>query len=142
MAHQSPKPYAMLFCDQILRDDMGKRSLIGLFDRVEGEDYPLVLPRMAVFFALDAVQTTAGLTLRMTSETTGEQVADSSLPEIPQDRLPGKVELALAFQGVPFKLPGNYRFELLQDGRSLIGRTIEAVALPPHAPRSTEGPTP
>jgi hypothetical protein len=57
---------AMLLCDQtIVEENTHKRSLIGLFDRIKGEKFPLAHPGMSVYVQFREIEGVFDFTLEL-----------------------------------------------------------------------------
>ncbi|OGF54497.1 MAG: hypothetical protein A2Z21_07255 [Candidatus Fraserbacteria bacterium RBG_16_55_9] len=110
-----PVPVALLLCDQIIVDELGKKkSLIGLFDRIWVGTFPTTHSPCALYFrGADAEGHFDILVQYVQSEgetTLGE--VKGSLDR--QER--GPIEFLITFPPIPIPNEGRYEFRLYVNG--------------------------
>ena len=134
----------MIVCDQIITDRMtGKQSLIGMFAKVHAAGFPVSHPQLSVFVALTDGYGEVELLIRIVD-------ANDARPPIVEGR--GKVNfknpraianLALAFHGLRFPEPGEYRVQLYSNGELLREARLHLIQVKPRQqprPRELEPP--
>ena len=139
-----PDVLAMIVCDQIITDRMtGKQSLIGMFAKVHAAGFPVSHPQLSVFVALTDGYGEVELLIRIVD-------ANDARPPIVEGR--GKVNfknpraianLALAFHGLRFPEPGEYRVQLYSNGELLREARLHLIPVKPRQrprPRELEPP--
>ncbi len=134
-ASETPMGLALVVCDMVLEDrHTGKKSLIGLFDRLHAPAFPCSHPAMAVLVAL----TGAGGELACEL---GCHPGDGGAPAFAakgrvnfQD--PGRVvELVFQFSNVRFPRPGRYDLRFMVDDMLVMTRPLWVVPTPAPQPR-------
>ncbi len=139
-----PDVLAMIVCDQIITDRMtGKQSLIGMFAKVHAVGFPVSHPQLSVFVALTDGYGEVELLIRIVD-------ANDARPPIVEGK--GKVNfknpraianLALAFHGLRFPEPGEYRVQLYSNGELLREARLHLIPVKPRQrpqPRELEPP--
>lgn len=116
----------MLICDQIINEEgTNKKSLIGVFERVNSPIFPLAIPRLAVYVKLvDAVGQYQFL-LRLVNLKDESLMVDVGIGAKIGD-MSHQAELALNLGNLPIPEPGKYEFQLYCDDTFLHRATIEA----------------
>lgn len=121
---------ALLLCDAATRDPKtGKWTLAGIFDALWAKEFPVSHHALDVYFRLRAPgPATLRLFLRAPS---GAPSMLATVAATPSAR--GLVGGSVRIAGLRLDEPGDYRFELETDGRT-IGESVLAVGqLPPPA---------
>jgi hypothetical protein len=122
---RAPKPLpickAILLCTKITHDpQLHTTSVIGIFDTIQCESFPLIINRVFIFIFLDEVIGECALSAKIVDLTEDVVVAHSSIPKrigVPGDRISG--ERWLPINGVVFNHSGTYDLVVLVDGREL-----------------------
>jgi hypothetical protein len=126
---KGPKPFvhAVMMCDYTIRDrDTGKTSLIGIFDRVEAPDFPVIHPSLFVYVNMTDVEGeyVVGLELRRAGTMKrlgyGERIVTYS------DRL-AQAEVIFNLRNVMFEEAGAYEFRVHANGEDIGGRIFTVV---------------
>lgn len=119
-----PVVRALLTADRIIKEDNGKHSLIGIFDRFGVASFPATLPPWGVYasianlsngkhkFAINLVHDqTSGAVLGMGGDIDVKESGSS-------------IEVSLPVQGATFPEPGTYTMSLHIDGEHVATRII------------------
>lgn len=133
-------------CDYALVDQFGKLSVLGVFHNIWVAEFPTVHPRLHLVIRLKGTRTEIGkhdIKISLLDDEDQEIINGSgkvNLPEPPAGILEVETGAVLAFD-VPFRRPGQYRFEIQVDDEP---QTIVPIAVsegrqppPPPAPDST-----
>jgi hypothetical protein len=119
-----PSLNAYLLCDQVLRDQHGRCSLVGVFQHLKSPVFPLPPRSFSVFVSLAEVVVPSRLELLFKDVRHGrllqEVTVDCTTPVTPNQ----PYEINADFANVAFETPGDYDFELRADGQLLAIRTL------------------
>lgn len=116
---QPPEVLAMILCDLIITDaESSKKSLIGLFDRVESTAMPCVVHELHVYLSLTDGHGSLPVTIACVAVDEGEEMFRGNAQVDFTDPLQ-VVELHFVFPNAQFPRPGEYRFQFLTDGQLL-----------------------
>lgn len=127
----------MVICDAIHRDPAtGKFTLLGTFSVVGAPEFPTQHPLLAVYLALTDGRGVTPIKVELLATdkeddilATAEVTADFSDPRM-------VVEAVLAFQGLVFPKPGEYRFVLYGAGEFMMERRLVVVSLKKGGPEN------
>jgi len=124
-----PKVNMIAICDQVIQDvSSGKKSLIGLFDGLFAQNFPVQHPRFFIYTVISAApgqKVLAALRLLGPTGLAGEV----SYGEV-QITSSGKHDLVTELIGQAFPAPGDYRVVVMLQDREA-GEAKITVALPP-----------
>ncbi len=137
-ASEEPMGLALVVCDTVIEDrQSGKKSLIGLFDRLHAPVFPCMHPGLSVLVTLTNVAGEMPCEVACRHSEGGETAfAAKGRMKFPD---PGRVvELVFNFTAVRFPKPGRYELQLLVDEMLIMTRPLWVVQLappqpPPHA---------
>jgi hypothetical protein len=120
-----PSLNAFLLCDQVLRDQHGRCSLIGVFQQLKApsSSWPLPPRNFSVFFSLAEVVVPSRLELSFKDRSGAvlqTVTVDCSTPVGPDQ----PYEINADFANVVFDKPGTWSFELRSDGQVLAIRHL------------------
>lgn len=119
-----PSLNAYLLCDQVLRDQHGRCSLIGVFQHLKSSVFPLPERNFSVFISLAEVVVPSRLELLFKdvahSKLLQQVTVDCTTPVTPNQ----PYEINADFANVGFETPGDFDFELRADGQLLAIRTL------------------
>lgn len=118
-----PTLNAFLLCDQVLRDQLGRCSLIGVFQHLKSPAFPLPPRSFSVFISLAEVVVPSRLELLFKDGQAKvlQQVAvDCATPVAPDQ----PYEINVDFANVVFEKPGSWAFELRHEGQILAVRSL------------------
>ena len=116
---QPPEVLAMVLCDLVITDaETNKKSLIGLFDRVETAVLPCVVHELHLYLALTDGHGPTRATVACVAADDGEELFRGRA-EIAFDDPLQVVELHFVFPAARFPREGQYRFQFLADGQLL-----------------------
>jgi hypothetical protein len=115
----------LLLCDEVILDsDTKKQSLIGIFDRVDAEKVPTLLPKMCVFVRLkgSAGHHTAYLELIAPPES-GLPVNEVTCPfDLKNDSATHNIKAT--FVPLPLLVYGRYTIRVLDENKSQLNETF------------------
>ena len=118
---------ALLLSDSAARDEQsGKWTLVGVFDAVWVERFPAVHQSMDVYFRLRATGSPIVQLLCRTPAGDVQLLATVGASPTPRGLVEGVVRVA----GLELAVPGEYRFELHVDGRTLGTTGLVVAQLP------------
>jgi hypothetical protein len=119
---QAPEVLAMILCDLIITDvESNKKSLIGLFDRVESAAMPCVVNELHVYLSLTDGHGNLPVAIVCIAVDEGEELFRGHAEVEFADPLQ-VVELHFVFPAAQFPRPGEYRFQFLSDDVVLLER--------------------
>ncbi len=107
---------ALLACDHVIQDAAtGKKSLIGIFDRIWTHGFPTQHPQLFLYakFVGGSPQDKLTAIWRVLGPRGTQQDFPAGEVSISPE---GMAELVAQFGGIPFPGPGIYRFVLLLNG--------------------------
>jgi len=120
-----PNLNAFLLCDQVLRDQHGRCSLVGIFQHLKCPGLPLPPRSFSVFLSLSevVVPSTLALTFKdaQSSRVLQEVKVDCTTKVAPFQ----PYEINADFANVVFEHEGDYDFELRSDGQLLSIRSLK-----------------
>ena len=118
-----PNLNAFLLCDQVLRDQHGRCSLVGVFQHLKAPSFPLPPRSFSVFISLAEVVVPSRRELQF-KDSAGAVLqkveVDCATPVAPDQ----PYEINADFANVSFEKPGSWSFELRSDGQLLAIRTL------------------
>ena len=119
---EKPKVLSMVICDEVLEDKRtNKKSLIGLFNRVNTVQFPAKLARMHLYFSLTNCHGKYQTTLQY-GFLKGMKVLGQIHGQISCEDPNAILECDFELVDVVFAQEGFYNFEFLIEGKSLIER--------------------
>lgn len=117
-----PIGLAILICDELIEDKKtGKKSLIGLFNRIQSVHFPYKLPRFHVFLSLTGGNGKYKTELSCTIETKNKKLF-SVFGDLQFKNPNAVIEADFEFIDFIFPEPGNYTIEFLCDGEMIFHR--------------------
>ena len=139
MPLETPMGLSLIFCDMIIEDKTtGKKSLIGLFDRIHTRTFPCIHTSMALFVSMTSGQG------RYPCEVVCRHTDDKTIAFRVQGHVGMKdptqvVDIIFRLNGVRFPLPGVYWVHFLVDGMPIMMRplTLNEVEHPPAPPNQS-----
>ncbi len=120
-----PNLNAFLICDQVLRDQYGRCSLIGVFQHLRCPAFPLPPRNFSVFLSMTEVVVPSTLTLSFkqgSSNATIQEITMECTQAVPPNQ---PYEINADFGNVVFEREGDYDFELRADGQLLSIRSLK-----------------
>lgn len=141
MSETSPIPtlLALLTCESVIVDaETQKKTLVGLFDRIQSTKVPVQLAGLGLYAKLVEGSGHYTFKIRMVSLHDESQIleiaapADWAVAEAP-------LEFVMNFRGVPVPVFGDYEFQLFADdiylGRAVFKVDKLELPMPPPAPK-------
>ena len=127
---QTPEVLAMILCDFVITDaETNKKSLIGLFDRIETTVLPCIVHDLHVYLSLTDGHGRLPMVLTCVPSENPEVLYRGEVVVEFQDPLQ-VVELHFVFPNARFPLAGEYRFQLfaagnlLRERKFLVGQVV------------------
>lgn len=117
----------MLLCDLTIREHgTGKISLIGVFENISAQRFPVVHRALAVYAKLSDAAGEYTIRLELVRLDDGEVVAQGTLKASFADRMsPG--ELIFNLENLGLERPGRYEFRLYADDRFVAAKTFAVI---------------
>ena len=104
---------AMLLCDQTLVEEgTHKRTLIGLFDRIKGSEFPTTHPSMSVYVQFREIEGIFDFILELVDLTDGKSMNRAVIKEFRVQDKSRDCELVFNLMSVKFDHPGDYEFRI------------------------------
>jgi hypothetical protein len=126
-----PLLVAALVCDVAVADpSTGKKSLLGIFDRMNVGKFPTQHP-MTLYFKLTDAEGHYEIAVRYVEVSSGKVLAEATGEMEVTDRLIS-VDLYMSFPPLPIPGPGRYEFQIWANGMFL-GTTFMDAAQRPHS---------
>lgn len=122
MNRSTPYPLAILLCDQIIVDERSKKkTLVGIFDSIYAEQFPVMHRPLSVYVRLTDAEGQYEFRMDYVQIQTDNLLGQGTIPGVSiTDRL--KVhELVMEFPRIEIPEPGDYEFRLWA-GERYIGR--------------------
>jgi len=121
----TPENLAFLICDSIIDDrKTGKKTLVGIFNRIGTSAFPCTHPDMAVFVSLTDGRGTYKAELNCLCSDTQEPIMHGEGQVAFKD--PNSVvEIGFHLRGLTFPKAGMYEFEFLCNGVRVAERRFE-----------------
>lgn len=120
-----PNLNAFLLCDQVLRDQHGRCSLIGVFQHLRAQDLPLPPRNFSVFVSLSEVVAPSQLVLSFRDPAKGKILQEVKIDcknQVPPNQ---PYEINADFSNVVFDREGDWDFELRADNQLLSLRSLK-----------------
>ncbi|NOY79887.1 MAG: hypothetical protein GXP31_02660 [Kiritimatiellaeota bacterium] len=131
---ETPMGLALLICDVIIEDKLtGKKSLVGLFDRIHARVFPCVHASMAVFVSLTSGHGKYPCEI-LCRHTDGKTTAFSAKGAIVMPDPSKVVDLVFRLNGVRFPKPGTYWVHFLADEMPIMMRPLQILRVKEQAP--------
>ena len=123
-ALETPMGLALVVCDTIIEDKLtGKKTLVGLFDRIQAGRFPCVHPAMTVFVSITGGRGKypCEVVCRHQDE---ESVAFSAKGHVALPSPQAVVDLVFRLNGVRFPKPGAYWLHFKVDDVPIMMRQL------------------
>ena len=104
---------AMLLCDQtIVEEGTHKRTLIGLFDRIKGTEFPTTHPSMSIYVQFREIEGTFDFVLELFDLDQEKPMNRAMIKEFRVQDKSRDCELVFNLMSVKFDHPGDYEFRI------------------------------
>jgi hypothetical protein len=124
-----PNLNAFLLCDQVLRDQHGRCSLIGVFQHLRAQGFPLPPRNFSVFLSISEVVAPAKLLLSFKDPLKGQLLQEVPIDCVNSVEPNQPYEINADFANVVFDREGEWIFELRADGQLLSIRSLQVSKL-------------
>lgn len=123
MSKKSPPiGLAIIICDTVIADQKtGKKSLIGIFNRIWAQSFPAPHPELHIFISLTNGHGHYKCSLQCLNESNG-QIISKAEGDIDFEDPRQVIEADFNLRGLVFPAPGQYSFEFLCNGNPLLHR--------------------
>jgi len=140
-AAEMPMGLALVICDTIIEDKTtGKKSLIGIFDRIQATTFPCTHPAMSIFVSLTGGRGKYPCEIVCRHGDSSSAMAFSAKGNIAM-RDPGQVvDLLFQVKGVHFPQPGTYWVHFMVDEMPIMLRPLFISKLEPPKEKGAGGP--
>lgn len=142
---ETPMGLALVVCDTIIEDKLtGKKTLVGLFDRVHSAHFPCVHPAMSVFVSMTGGRGEYPCEI-LCQHMDGATLAFSAKGKVALSDPRKAVDLVFRLQGVRFPIAGVYWIRFLVDSVPIMMRQLlvqqqeSAPPTPPTPPPEAPG---
>jgi hypothetical protein len=122
-----PQNLAFIVCDSIIEDRAtGKKTLVGIFNRVNSRTFPCTHPALSVFVSLTEGHGRYQAQLQCVKSTEDKPILQIEGPvEFESPNV--VVELGFNIRGLTFPEPGPYEFQFSCDGELVRSRPFEVL---------------
>lgn len=133
MSKPTPKYLAMLLCDYVIRDaDTQNKSVVGIFNSIYAQKFPVRHDRMHVFVSLTDGHGDYKATIRI-KRASGEVIFSRDGKISMNDPL-AVADLNFQIRGLVIPEAGRYFVEFLCDGELIVDRRFDAAKMKPKPP--------
>lgn len=123
---------AMLLCDMtIVEDGTRKRSLIGLFDRIQAAQFPTVHSTMSVYVQFRELEGTFDFTLELFDLERGAVMNRAAVRGFRVEDRSRDCELVFNLLSVRFERPGEYEFRIYVNDQIFGQKSFKLTAAKP-----------
>lgn len=124
MKPEIPMGLALVLCDTIIEDRItGKKSLIGMFDRLASGNFPCVHPHLSILVSLTSGKGKYPCKIVCT-HVEADTIAFQGEGEIELQHPHQVVDIAFNFHGIKFPNPGTYNLQFLVDDFPVMTRRV------------------
>lgn len=116
---------ALVVTDQVIEGKDGKKSLIGIFNRIFVRSLPSTHPRMTLFITLLGKEGTKDNVSFVVEKPSGSTMSENTIPFTFSNS--GKADLIVNLEGFPIEEIGEYSIIVSQDKKEL-GRYVIQVS--------------
>ena len=125
-----PTPIALVICDDVRSDRSGKRSLVGLFNRIVFSRFPAKQNRVCVFVSVTSLRPSTICKIDLVNAETDEPLAVMQGPL--QNHDPVIVcDLVFRINNLRFRTPGTYYVRFWGNDQILMQRAFEVLQAAP-----------
>lgn len=120
--YSKPIGIALIICDDIIEDRLtGKKSLIGIFNRIASEKFPVRHNKMKIFLSICDAKGKYDTELKIVEESSHKTIISTHSPL--EVNNPGHtIEMNITFLNVLFPKPGLYSIEFHCNGEIVLQR--------------------
>ena len=114
-----PKLDCMILCDAVSDAPGGKKTLYGLFDTINAQEFPCVHSVFSVFLRFVSGLGTHEMKLQILDPDDTVIFQGQNKIEIKEDRQFAGADFVMRFHGFTFKTPGVYKAKVILDGEPI-----------------------
>jgi len=114
-----PLPVAILLCDQVITEsNTGKKSLIGVFDRIAANSFPIVHGRAAIYIRMADAEGSYDVEIQYVKVCT-QDVLNQATGRVEAHGIDRyrETDFAIPIGAIEIPEPGEYEFRVLLNGR-------------------------
>jgi hypothetical protein len=131
MSSERPIVEALIICDEIINEaGTNKKSLIGTFNSIVSEQFPMQHPKICVYAAMTNGQGDMSGELRCV-RVEDQEVIFKAVGRVQFADPNQVVEMSFNFRNIVFEHPGLYTFELLAGDEMLLEKRFHVVQASP-----------
>ena len=124
MIKQKPMGLSLIICDTIIEDKLtGKKSIIGMFDRLTASKFPCLHPQLSILVSLTSGYGNYDCEILCTSKT-GVSTVFGAKGKIALNDPSQVVDIAFNFKSIRFPKIGDYWLQFLVDDEPVMMRTL------------------
>jgi hypothetical protein len=119
---------AILVCDMTISEEgTRKRTLVGLFDRIQCANFPAAHPSMSVYVQFREIEGTYDFSLEMVDLSDNRTLHRAVVRQFRVDGRSRDCELVFNLLSIRFDKPGLYEFRVYVEDLVFAQKTIEVV---------------
>jgi len=135
---ETPMGLALVMCDSVIEDKLtGKKSLIGICDRIAARRFPCTHPELCVFVTLTSGRGEYPCEI-VCRQTDTEKPAFAAKGKIRLREPSQVVDLVFRLRGIQFSKPGTFWLHFLADGVPIMMRPLFVQEIKPKQQRPAE----
>lgn len=126
-----------LLADYASKSQDGKLNVMGIFDTIFAQSFPVGHPQMYVVLKFEASPAEAGqpkaLEIKLLDQDGKQSMGVNATMQIPSHGIPGRkvaMDALFAIQGLIFERPGDYTFSVLVNGDEKEAVTLSVLQMP------------
>lgn len=123
----NPQPIAIVVCDNVYRDSIGKQALVGMFAEIvtANQTGPIIHPKLAIYVAFTEVYPGTEVNVRVINGETDKVITEARTVPSPPEISPTDIfEFVFEVFNVTFPDEGVYFIQLCANGETLLQRPI------------------
>lgn len=120
-----PVPIALIVCDNVYRERGGKTALVGLFNQIRAQRYPVVHGRMVVYASVTGVRDNTTFRLEIVNAETDHQVISMQGPAPEQTSPLSICDMIFELNNLRFPEAGTYYIRLWGNDTLMLQRPFE-----------------
>jgi hypothetical protein len=121
-----PRVKAFLLCDHAIHAMDGKHSVVGIFQRVHAQDFPVTHHRFGIYIRLGEMRGAYRLTVQFVDPDTEQELAKAVLDGIRHDRPLDDFETSVNLPAISFPHPGTFEVRLFANDDLIHVDTLRA----------------
>jgi hypothetical protein len=126
-----PIPVAILLCDQVITEkETGKKSIIGVFDRIWARTFPVTHKSAAIYIRIADAEGSYDMRIQYVKVDTQEVLDEATgRLEVQLSERYGEADFAVPLSAIMIPEPGYYEFRLFLNGQFFQKVRFQAVQI-------------